>query len=182
MNVYLLRTQRALLHGMPPVQPSPAAPSVLNDLRAGTHTLHVALEQRLPFFSDTLDLERYTRLLGAYFGFYEALEDRLMRSAFIPAGFDLLFNGCFPLVMGRIPGVNRRPAMAGIGLFLFHGITFWVCNPARKVVQYDCRVDCIHFCGQADLWKRSRCWRTGGVFLWLLRLLNLYYVKHVYLY
>ena len=89
MNVYLLRTQRALLHGMPPVQPSPAAPSVLNDLRAGTHTLHVALEQRLPFFSDTLDLERYTRLLGAYFGFYEALEDRLMRSAFIPAGFDL---------------------------------------------------------------------------------------------
>lgn len=23
-----------------------------------------------------------------------------------------------------------------------------------EVVQYDCRVDCIHFCGQADLWKR----------------------------
>ena len=68
-----------------------------------------------------------------------------------PAGFDLLFNGCFPLVMGRIPGVNRRPAMAGIWLLLFHGITFWVCNPARKVVQYDCRVDCIQFCGQADL-------------------------------
>lgn len=45
--------------------------------------------------------------------------------------------------------------------------TFWVCNPARKVVQYDCRVDCIHFCGQADLWKRSRCWRTGGVFLFI---------------
>ena len=81
-----------------------------------------------------------------------------------PAGFDLLFNGCFPLVMGRIPGVNRSPAMAGIWLLLFHGITFWVCNPARKVVQYDCRVDCIHFCGQADLWKRSRCANTGGVF------------------
>jgi len=28
--------------------------------------------------------------------------------------------------------------MAGIWLLLFHGITFWVCNPARKVVQYGC--------------------------------------------
>lgn len=89
MSAYFLRTQRALLHGMPPVQSPPAAPSVLNDLRAGTHTLHVALEQRLPFFSDTLDLEYYTCLLSAYFGFYQALEDRLTHSAFIPSGFDL---------------------------------------------------------------------------------------------
>ena len=89
MSAYFLRTQRALLQGMPSVQTSPAAPSVLNDLRAGTHTLHVALEQRLPFFSGTLDLEHYTRLLSAYFGFYQALEDRLTHSAFIPTGFDL---------------------------------------------------------------------------------------------
>ena len=55
-----------------------------------------------------------------------------------PAGFDLLFNGCFPLVVRRIARIDRSPAMAGIWLLLFHGITFWVCNPARKVVQYGC--------------------------------------------
>jgi glucose-inhibited division protein A len=50
-------------------------PAVLSALRTGTHTLHVALEQRLPFFSATLDRAHYTRLLSAYFGFYQPLED-----------------------------------------------------------------------------------------------------------
>ena len=63
-------------------------PSVLSQLRADTQTLHVALEKRLPFFSESLDIERYKNLLAAYYGFYQALESRLLNSG-IPAGFDL---------------------------------------------------------------------------------------------
>lgn len=71
-------------HDTPPTPPS----SVLSALRAGTHTLHVALEKRLPFFSDTLDLERYTQLLAAYYGFYQALESNLLACE-LPEGFEL---------------------------------------------------------------------------------------------
>ena len=53
-----------------------------------SHTLHVALEKRLPFFSERLDLERYTHLLAAYYGFYEALESHLL-SCDLPEGFEL---------------------------------------------------------------------------------------------
>ncbi len=74
---------------MPYESSSPPTPSVLNELRSGTQTLHVALEKRLPFFSDSLDLQRYTRLLAAYYGFYRAMENRLANSALIPPGFDL---------------------------------------------------------------------------------------------
>ena len=84
-----MRTQRARLHGMPQDPSPPLTPAVLSALRTGTHTLHVALEQRLPFFSATLDRAHYTRLLSAYFGFYQPLEDALLHSAFIPEGFDL---------------------------------------------------------------------------------------------
>jgi len=68
---------------------TPPLPSVLAELRSGTHTLHVALEKRLPFFSDSLDLGLYTRLLAAYYGFYQAIEEALKHSAWIPPGFDL---------------------------------------------------------------------------------------------
>lgn len=71
-------------HDTPPTPPS----SVLSALRAGTHTLHVALEKRLPFFSDSLDLERYTQLLAAYYGFYQALESNLLACE-LPEGFEL---------------------------------------------------------------------------------------------
>lgn len=74
---------------MPYESSSPPTPSVLNELRSGTRTLHVALEKRLPFFSDSLDLQRYTRLLAAYYGFYRAMENRLEHSTLIPPGFDL---------------------------------------------------------------------------------------------
>ena len=89
MSVDFTRTQRALLQGMPQDQPLSAVSPVLQELRASTHTRHVALEKRLPFFSDTLDLERYTRLISAYYGFYCELENRLLHSPWNVDGFDL---------------------------------------------------------------------------------------------
>jgi heme oxygenase len=64
-------------------------PPVLQDLRAGTAELHIALEKRLPFFSDTLDTQAFVRLMQAYYGFYLPLESVLLRSNAIPADFEL---------------------------------------------------------------------------------------------
>ncbi|MCF4994686.1 biliverdin-producing heme oxygenase [Pseudomonas syringae] len=64
-------------------------PLVLQDLRAGTAELHIALEKRLPFFSDTLDTNAFRRLVEAYYGFYRPLESVLRDSGAIPADFDL---------------------------------------------------------------------------------------------
>lgn len=64
-------------------------PPVLQDLRAGTAELHIALEKRLPFFSDFLDTQAFVRLMQAYYGFYLPLENALLRSDAIPADFDL---------------------------------------------------------------------------------------------
>ncbi|RON81209.1 biliverdin-producing heme oxygenase [Pseudomonas fluorescens] len=64
-------------------------PPVLQDLRAGTAELHIALEKRLPFFSDTLDTQAFVRLMQAYYGFYLPLENALLRSDAMPADFDL---------------------------------------------------------------------------------------------
>ncbi|MBC3207530.1 biliverdin-producing heme oxygenase [Pseudomonas sp. SWRI111] len=64
-------------------------PPVLQDLRAGTAELHIALEKRLPFFSDTLDINAFKRLMQAYYGFYQPLEQALLDSGAIPHDFDL---------------------------------------------------------------------------------------------
>jgi len=64
-------------------------PPVLQDLRAGTAELHIALEKRLPFFSDTLDTQAFVRLMQAYYGFYLPLESALLRSGAMPADFEL---------------------------------------------------------------------------------------------
>ncbi|HWH85350.1 MAG TPA: biliverdin-producing heme oxygenase [Pseudomonas sp.] len=64
-------------------------PPVLQDLRAGTAELHIALEKRLPFFSDTLDTHAFERLMQAYYGFYQPLEHALLTSGAIPDDFDL---------------------------------------------------------------------------------------------
>ncbi|CAI8759071.1 heme oxygenase (biliverdin-IX-beta and delta-forming) [Pseudomonas sp. IT-93MI4] len=64
-------------------------PPVLQDLRAGTAELHIALEKRLPFFSDTLDSNAFLRLMQAYYGFYRPLESALLDSGVIPVDFDL---------------------------------------------------------------------------------------------
>ncbi|MFJ2359056.1 biliverdin-producing heme oxygenase [Pseudomonas fluorescens] len=64
-------------------------PLVLQDLRAGSAELHIALEKRLPFFSDSLDANAFERLMQAYYGFYLPLESALLDSGSIPADFDL---------------------------------------------------------------------------------------------
>jgi len=64
-------------------------PPVLQDLRAGTAELHIALEKRLPFFSDTLNSNAFVRLMQAYYGFYRPLESALLDSGAIPVDFDL---------------------------------------------------------------------------------------------
>ncbi|MHC8306418.1 biliverdin-producing heme oxygenase [Pseudomonas sp. PB3P13] len=62
---------------------------VLQALRAETAPLHIALEERLPFFSPVLDLDHYQRLIQAYFGFYQPLERRLQDSHQAPPDFVL---------------------------------------------------------------------------------------------
>lgn len=64
------------------------APSLLETLRTGTGLLHVALEQRLPFFSERLDTQWYRRLLQAYYGFYQPMEAALYDSGMIAQGYD----------------------------------------------------------------------------------------------
>jgi len=70
---------------MPPVTPNP---SLILALRTETAELHVALEKRLPFFSRQLNLDLYRRLMAAYYGFYQPLEQRLQMLALIPSGLD----------------------------------------------------------------------------------------------
>lgn len=64
------------------------APSLLEALRTGTALLHVALEKRLPFFTERLDAGWYRRLLQAYYGFYGPVESALYDSGLIPDGYD----------------------------------------------------------------------------------------------
>ncbi|AIB38456.1 MULTISPECIES: biliverdin-producing heme oxygenase [Pseudomonas] len=68
------------------------APSLLEALRTGTALLHVALEKRLPFFSEGLDADWYQRLLQAYYGFYRPLESALYESGLIPDGYDAVLR------------------------------------------------------------------------------------------
>ncbi|WPN54880.1 biliverdin-producing heme oxygenase [Pseudomonas sp. P9_2] len=65
------------------------APSLLESLRTGTGLLHVALEKRLPFFSERLDAQWYRRLLQAYYGFYQPMEAALYNGGLIPDGIDI---------------------------------------------------------------------------------------------
>ena len=62
---------------------------LLQNLRAGTAQLHIALEKRLPFFSPSLDHAHYQRLVQAYYGFYQPLEQRLKESGNTRDDFDL---------------------------------------------------------------------------------------------
>ncbi len=64
-------------------------PPVLQDLRTGTAERHIALEKRLPFFSDSLDAKAFQRLMQAYYGFYRPLESALQDSSVFPADFEL---------------------------------------------------------------------------------------------
>ncbi|MBA2925972.1 biliverdin-producing heme oxygenase [Pseudomonas sp. P7] len=68
--------------------PDGGVPSLLEALRTGTALLHVALEKRLPFFSEYLDTDWFRRLLQAYYGFYGPMEAALYDCELIPDGYD----------------------------------------------------------------------------------------------
>ena len=70
------------------MSPASPPPSLIHALRTETAELHVALEKRLPFFSEQLDLDLYRRLMAAYYGFYKPLEQRLHVLTLTPTGLD----------------------------------------------------------------------------------------------
>ena len=74
-------------------------PSLLEALRTGTGSLHVALEKRLPFFSVRLDADWYRRLLEAYYGFYAPIEAALYGNGLIPNGFDCVLRAKTPTLI-----------------------------------------------------------------------------------
>lgn len=78
------------------------APTLLEALRAGTALLHVALEKRLPFFSERLDADGYRYLLQAYYGFYGPMEATLSDSGLIPEGFDPLLRVKTPTLLNDL--------------------------------------------------------------------------------
>lgn len=97
-------------------------PPVLQDLRAGTAELHIALEKRLPFFSDSLDTPAFERLMQAYYGFYLPLESALQASHAIPTDFaltprlksatlraDLQALGATPETLANLPRCAELP-------------------------------------------------------------------------
>ncbi|WP_339447119.1 biliverdin-producing heme oxygenase [Pseudomonas sp. EA_5y_Pfl2_R50] len=85
-------------------------PLVLQDLRTGTAELHIALEKRLPFFSDTLDLHAFERLMQAYYGFYLPLEDALLNSHSIPPDLDLAPRLKAPTLRTDLQALGMSPA------------------------------------------------------------------------
>lgn len=74
---------------MQPTSSDVASAPVLQALRASTGELHIALEKRLPFFSDTLDVPAFLLLMQAYHGFYAPLEAAMQKVAGLSADFDL---------------------------------------------------------------------------------------------
>ncbi|MGU3347743.1 biliverdin-producing heme oxygenase [Pseudomonas monsensis] len=116
-------------------------PPVLQDLRAGTAELHIALEKRLPFFSDSLDIPAFKRLMAAYYGFYEPLESLLQINGCVPADFDLgprrktptlrsdlQALGCTAEALEQLPMCAQLPVIdssaAGLGvLYVLEGAT-----------------------------------------------------------
>lgn len=109
MSFFSESTQRALSQGMTQHHDSTPQASVLSELRAGTHTRHVALEKRLPFFSPTLDRALYKRLLAAYYGFYQALEHALVNSPAIPPDFDLQARLKTPALLEDLHALGINP-------------------------------------------------------------------------
>mgnify|MGYP003617547552 CR=1 FL=1 len=88
-----------------------SAPSLLETLRTGTGLLHVALEQRLPFFSERLDAQWYRRLLQAYHGFYQPMEAALYDSGLIPDGYESALRVKTPTLVHDLPRCTQLPVL-----------------------------------------------------------------------
>lgn len=89
--------------------PEPGAPSLLETLRTGTALLHVALEKRMPFFSERLDAEWYQRLIQAYYGFYQPMEAALYDSGLIPDGYDQALRVKTPTLLSDLHALGLSP-------------------------------------------------------------------------
>jgi len=107
--------------------PDVSAPSLLEALRSGTGLLHVALEKRLPFFSERLDADWYRRLLQAYYGFYEPMEAALYDSGLIPDGFDTSLRVKTPTLLHDLyalgltdDAITALPRCSSLPLFETH--------------------------------------------------------------
>ncbi|AKJ97715.1 heme oxygenase [Pseudomonas chlororaphis] len=85
-------------------------PSLIQALRTETATLHIALEKRLPFFSERLDLALYRRLMAAYYGFYQPLEQRLHVLALIPTGLDQSLRVKLPVLRADLTALGLDDA------------------------------------------------------------------------
>lgn len=118
---------------------------VLQALRAGTSELHIALEKRLPFFSDTLDQTAFLHLMQAYYGFYSSLEQALLDCDSVVADFDLRSLLKSPTLRGdllalgmsnealallprcqQLPEIDSLPAFLGV-MYVLEGATLG-CN------------------------------------------------------
>jgi heme oxygenase len=82
---------------------------LIQALRTETAELHVALEKRLPFFSERLDLDLYRRLMAAYYGFYQPLEQRL-QVALIPSGLDQSLRIKLPILRADLTALGMDAA------------------------------------------------------------------------
>lgn len=60
------------------IVPPPLA-TVLQQLRTATTAQHLALEARLPLTHSRLDLDTYTRIIKAYYGFHRPLQQAMER-------------------------------------------------------------------------------------------------------
>lgn len=85
------------------------SPKLLDALRTRTGQLHVHLEKRMPFFCAHLDCGLYTRLIQAYYGFYQPLETALIRSTCVPAGLDLAVRLKVPTLLRDLEALGARP-------------------------------------------------------------------------
>lgn len=107
---------------------------------------------------------KYNILFSALHSFLHSPTARpSMRTSFMASAMRIMEGKAGFSARSSIWSANRKTRFRVASPSIRTAATFWVCNPARKVVQYDCRVDCSIF-GQADLWKRSQCANTGGVF------------------
>lgn len=116
---------------MPATFASDTSPELLQALRDATREQHVGLEKRMPFFSPLLDAELYLRLLQAYYGFYQPLEDALAACTFVPAEIvpreriktpmivkDLLALGMTEAAIHRLPQCRDLPVIDSPGACL----------------------------------------------------------------
>lgn len=116
---------------MPATFPLDSPPHMLDALRSATRDLHARIEKRLPFFSAQLDAALYTRLLQAYYGFYQPLEDALAASAQVPVELaphervkiptlvrDLYVLGVTDTDIARLPQCHDLPVIDSPGACL----------------------------------------------------------------